>query len=303
MDFAALQIFKAVVDEGGIGPAAKKLHRVQSNVTTRIQQLEASLGAKLFVREKRRLFLSPEGELFLGYVEQMLQMSEHARAAVLGDTPRGVLRIGSLESTAASRLPPCLSRYHGKHPAVGVELTTGTTDALIEGVIGRKIEAAFVADCTATTGLEVMPAFQEELVVVAPRSHPRIRRAHDVRADTVISFPSGCAYRRRLQGWLSSAGIVPERVLELGSYHAIVACVASGAGIALVPRSVLDAMRDPEGVAVYTLGAKAGRTTTSLVWRKGEASGALRALQAEFNESSGRRRSRSVSRKANGRPV
>ncbi len=63
MDFAALQIFKAVVDEGGIGPAAKKLHRVQSNVTTRIQQLEASLGAKLFVREKRRLFLSPEGDV------------------------------------------------------------------------------------------------------------------------------------------------------------------------------------------------------------------------------------------------
>jgi DNA-binding transcriptional LysR family regulator len=282
MDFAALQIFKAVVDEGGIGPAAKKLHRVQSNVTTRIQQLEASLGAKLFVREKRRLYLSPEGELFLGYVEQMLQMSEHARAAVLGDAPRGVLRIGSLESTTASRLPPCLSRYHGKHPAVRVELTTGTTDTLVEAVMSRKLEAAFVADCTAVPRLEIMPAFDEELVVVAPRSHPRIRRAHDVRTDTIISFPSGCAYRRRLQGWLAAAGVVSERVLELSSYHAIVACVASGAGIAFVPRSVLETIRGLESVAVYPLTAKTGRVTTSLVWRKGEASLALKALQAEI---------------------
>src|SRR3979411_654558 len=94
MDFAALQFFKAVVDEGGISPAARKLHRVQSNVTTRIQQLEASLGTQLFVREKRRLFLSPAGELFLGYVDQLLKISEQARSAVLGYKPCGVLWTG-----------------------------------------------------------------------------------------------------------------------------------------------------------------------------------------------------------------
>ena len=93
MDFAALQFFKAVVDEGGISAAAKKLHRVQSNVTTRIQQLEASLGAQLFIRDKRRLILSPAGELFRDYVEQLLQLSGQAREAVLGGTPRGALRV------------------------------------------------------------------------------------------------------------------------------------------------------------------------------------------------------------------
>ena len=118
MDFAALRVFKAVVDEGGISSAARKLHRVQSNVTTRIQQLEGSLGAQLFVREGRRLFLSPAGEVFLAYTEEMLRIAEQARHAVLGDAPRGVLRVGTLESTAASRLPPLLSRYHQKYPAV-----------------------------------------------------------------------------------------------------------------------------------------------------------------------------------------
>ncbi len=280
MDFAALQVFKAVADEGGISLAAKKLHRVQSNVTTRIQQLEASLGTRLFVREKRRLFLSPEGELFLKYVEQLLQLSEQARVAVLGDTPRGVLRIGTLESTAASRLPPLLSRYHEKYPAVRVELTTGTADALVDAVLSRKVEAAFVADAVAADRLETMPAFSEELVVIAPRSHPKIRRAQDVRADTIIGFPSGCAYRRHFQAWLATGGIVPDKVLDLSSYHAIVACVASGTGIAMAPRSVLQTIRGTEGIAVYPL-RKKGTVTTSLVWRTGDVSLALKALQAE----------------------
>jgi DNA-binding transcriptional LysR family regulator len=282
MDFASLQVFAAVADEGGISPAARKLHRVQSNVTTRIQQLEASLGAQLFVREKRRLHLSPAGQVFRQYVGEMLRLAGEARSAVAGDAPRGVLRIGTLEATAASRLPPLLARYHAAHPAVTVELVTGTTDALIEAVLGRRLEAAFVADCTPSARLETMPAFREELVLVAPHSHPAVRRATDVRADTLIVFPTGCAYRRRLQGWLGEDGVVPDKVLELASYHAIVACVASGAGIAIVPRSVLDTIRHDEGVAIYPLGREKGASATALAWRKGELSPPLKALQAEI---------------------
>lgn len=282
MDFAALQIFKAVVDEGGISPAAKRLHRVQSNVTTRIQQLEASLGTRLFVRDKRRLYLSPAGKLFLGYAEQMLELSAQARNAVADGTPRGNLRIGSLESIVASRLPPLLSRYHRRYPAVRVELSTGTNDALIEAVLGRRLEAAFIAECPAMAELDSLPAFNEELVLIAPRSHPAIRRAKDVRTDTIIAFPSGCAYRRRLQAWLASGSVVPQKTLELASYHAIVACVASGTGIALVPRSVLATLRATGEIAAYPLGAKTGLLTTIFAWRKGEPSLMVKALQTEI---------------------
>ncbi|MBX9812337.1 MAG: LysR family transcriptional regulator [Burkholderiales bacterium] len=281
MDFAALQVFKAVVDAGGISAAAKKLHRVQSNVTTRIQQLEASLGTQLFVREKGRLHLSPAGELFLNYAEALLKLSQQARDAVSGGVPRGVLRIGTLESTAASRLPPLLSRYHKKYPAVRVELTTGTTDALVEAVLNRKVEAAFVAECTARAQLEIMPTFTEELVLIAPKSHPKVHRPQDVRADTIISFPSGCTYRRLLQAWLGAGDVVPEKTLELSSYHAIVACVASGTGIAFAPRSVLETIRGTRDVSVYPLGTGKGKAVTSLIWRKGESSPALKAMQAE----------------------
>lgn len=282
MDFAVLRIFKAVVDEGGINSAARKLHRVQSNVTTRIQKLEASLGAKLFVRHKHRLFLSPQGEVFLGYAEQLLDMSERARSALRDDTPCGVLRIGTLESSAASRLPALLSRYHDRYPEVRVELTTNTTDRLVDAVLGRELEAAFVAERASDAPVDATPAFAEELLLIAPRSHPKIRRAQDVRTDTVIAFPAGCAYRRRLQSWLAAGGVAPEKFLELGSYHAIVACVASGSGIALVPRSVLATLRGRARFSVHPLAENASRITTSLIWRRGEVSPQLRALQIEL---------------------
>jgi DNA-binding transcriptional LysR family regulator len=282
MNFASLQVFKAVADAGGISGAARKLHRVQSNVTTRIQQLEASLGTQLFIREKGRLHLSSSGELFLKYTEQLLKLSQQAREAVSGSVPRGVLRLGTLESTAASRLPALLSRYHKRYPGVRVELSTGTSDALVEALLNRRVEAAFIAECADRPQFEIQPVFTEELVLIAPQSHPRVRRPQDVHADTIISFPSGCTYRRLLQGWLASGDVAAEKTLELSSYHAIVACVASGTGVAFVPRSVLDTIRGAKDVAAYPLSKNRGKAVTSLVWRKGESSPALKAMRAEL---------------------
>jgi len=65
MDITDLRVFKAVVEEGGIIKAARRLHRVPSNVTTRVKQLEASLGVELFHRDRQRLHLSATGELLL----------------------------------------------------------------------------------------------------------------------------------------------------------------------------------------------------------------------------------------------
>jgi DNA-binding transcriptional LysR family regulator len=117
-----------------------------------------------------------------------------------------------------------------------------------------------------------------------------VRGPRDVRADTIISFPAGCTYRRLLQAWLGAGGVMPEKILELGSYHAIVACVASGTGIAFVPRSVLATISGAREVAVHALGRGGAAALTSLVWRRGETSPALLALQAELATDRGARR-------------
>src|SRR4051812_3301028 len=169
MDLGALRIFKAVAEAGGITRAAARLHRVQSNVTTRVKQLEAELGIALFHRHKRRLTLSPEGKVLLAYAEQMLRLSSEAEAAMRNGAPRGLLRIGALESTAATRLPPVLSAYHLAYPEVRLELVTGTSGALVRRVLAGEVEAAFVAEPYPGDGLESQLVFMEELVLIAPK--------------------------------------------------------------------------------------------------------------------------------------
>lgn len=282
MDLAALHIFKTVAEEGGITRAAAKLHRVQSNVTTRVKQLEAELGAALFLRQNRRLTLSPQGKVLLAYAERLLRLASEATGALKDDAPRGVLRIGTLESTAATRLPPVLSRYHLAHPEVRIELLTGTDRALRARVLSGDVEAAFVVAPVSAQHLESQPAFVEELVLIAPKSFPRIRSPLDIGRTTVIGFAAGCSYRSCLENWMAKARVFPDRVMEFNSYHAIVACVAAGAGIAMVPRSVLHAVSAGSEVSVNKLPARIAGARTLLVWRAGRQSAALRALRAEL---------------------
>jgi DNA-binding transcriptional LysR family regulator len=279
MELTELRIFKAVADHGGVTRAAAALNRVQSNVTTRVKRLEQRLGARLFNRQGRKLVLSAEGKVLLEYAERLLRLSAEAQAAIKAGAPRGVLRIGALESTAATRLPPLLARYHRDHPAVQVELVTGTTGALVQKVLREEIEAAFVAEPPPAPGLETRPAFTEQLVLITPKGQGRVNGARDIGQRTVLAFATGCTYRRRLEAWLARAGMVPQRVMEYGSYHAIIACAAAGGGIALVPRSVLRVSGLKANVAVHTLPAQLAQVRTLLVWRRGERSSAFEALQ------------------------
>src|SRR3974390_393230 len=90
MDLSDLRIFAAVVRAGGVTRAAERLHRVQSNVTTRIRQLEQDLGVTLVVREGKRLHVSPAGRLLLDYADRLLTLADETRSAVQDARPRGL---------------------------------------------------------------------------------------------------------------------------------------------------------------------------------------------------------------------
>jgi DNA-binding transcriptional LysR family regulator len=283
MDLAALTIFRAVVRENGVTRAAQKLNRVQSNVTTRIRQLEETLGTELFVRDGRRLVLTPAGETLLPYAERLLALAEEARHAVSENRPQGRLRLGTMESTAASRLPRVLAAYHRRWPQVTLELATGVTRALIESVRTFEVDAAMMArpiepDALAAAQFESVPVFREELTLLTPRGQDPAALAQAPAGLTLVAFERGCAYRSYAMRWYEQQGIRPARVLELASYHAIIACVAAGAGVAVAPRSVLELARLDDGVDVHPLGAL-GQVDTLLVWRKGHYSAALDALR------------------------
>ncbi|CCH05963.1 hypothetical protein NH44784_019921 [Achromobacter xylosoxidans NH44784-1996] len=279
MDLDALQIFKAVADHGGVARAAAHLNRVQSNVSTRLKQLEATLEAPLFRRQNRRLVLSEQGRVLLSYADRLLRLSAEAQAAVRDGAPQGLLRIGTMESTAAARLPPILAAYHAAWPQVRIELVTGTSGALAAKVRNYEIEAAFVAQPFEAQGLAQQPAFDEELALISPLAWPEIHGPKDVGDRSVIAFAAGCSYRRILEAWFGQEGVAPDKVMEFASYHAIVACVAAGSGVAIVPRSVLALLGAEPSLRVTPLSGKHGRAQTRLVWRADDETPALQALQ------------------------
>ena len=277
IDLESLKIFRTVVDEGGIVRAAHKLNRVQSNVTTRIRQLEQHLGTRLFRRHGRSIRLSAEGHTLRIYADRLLRLADEAVSEMRAGKPRGVFRLGSLESTAGSRLAPILSRYHTLYPDVVVELATGTAGALVTRVLNFELEAAFVSEPFTATGLKARPVFAERLVLVTSRAIRKVSGPADLGRSTLIAFTQGCSYRKRIEEWLGSGNVMPERILEFASYQAMIACVAAGTGFAVVPRSVLEALRATRSIRQHALPKRISLNRTYIVWH-GDPSPSLHGL-------------------------
>src|SRR5262245_28863781 len=244
MDLADLQIFRSVVQAGGVTRAAEKLNRVQSNVTTRVRQLEADLGVQLFIREGKKLHLSPEGKLLLDYADRLLDLAQEAREVLQDAKPRGILRLGAMESTASVRLPLPMNDYITRYPEVTLELRTETSWKLVAAVRQGEIDAALVTEPVPDAPFEKIPMYVEELVIIAGANHPPIRSPKDANGRPVLAFEAGCPYRQRLEDWFATSGEMPDRVIEMSSYHAMLGCAVAGMGVSLVPKMVLKTFPD-----------------------------------------------------------
>lgn len=278
MDLSDLRIFATVVREGGVTRAAGKLNRVQSNVTTRIRQLEEDLEVTLFLREGKRMHLAPAGQALLGYADRLLALADEARASVRDPRPRGVFRLGSMESTAAVRLPKALNDYHRLHPEVTLELRIGNPVELASAILAGELDAALVAEPIADTPFDKAFAFEEEPVIVSAAGRHPTGKEQQFPA-TIVAFEHGCPYRKRLENFYAKRGDMPGRIVELGSYHAMLGCVAAGMGVALLPKSVLSTFPESKRLTVHRLPAGENRAETVLIWRKGAGSPNIKALQ------------------------
>ncbi|MGU1545776.1 LysR family transcriptional regulator NmoR [Pseudomonas aeruginosa] len=272
MDLSSLEIFRAVAHEASVTRAAQQLQRAQSNVTTRIRQLEEDLGVELFLRDGKRMSLTERGSEFLAYAEQLLALADEARQSMHPAEPGGRLRLGSMESTAASRLPALLASYHKACPRVALEVSTGTSRALFDGVRARRLDCALVAAGPGWageldgSGLRGEPLFREELLMILPAEHPPVHGVAEVRLRTLAGFARGCTYRQLAEDSLGT----PLTVQEVGSYHAILACVAAGACVGVLPRSVLQLLGTPPLRSLPL-----AEVDTWLVWREGYATAAF----------------------------
>ena len=273
-------MFNAVVETGSITAAARKVHRVPSNLTTRLRQLEDDLGVALFIRENQRLRLAPAGYSFLEYSKKILALVSEARSVVSGDEPQGIFSLGSLESTAAVRIPGVLADYNQRYPRIQFDLVTGPSGTMIDGVLGGTLSAAFVDGPVLHPSLEGQLVYREEMMLVAPVGHKNVARARDINGASIYAFRANCSYRRHFESWFNADRATPGKIHEMESYHGMLACVIAGAGLALMPRSMLESMPGHHQVQAWPLAEKWRWLNTWLIWRRGTRSRQLDAFIA-----------------------
>jgi DNA-binding transcriptional LysR family regulator len=269
MDTRDLATFATVARLGGMGRAARALNTVQSNVTQRVRRLEESLGVALFERSRSGARLTAAGARLMPYAGRLDALLEEAHRAARDDgAPRGILAVGSLETTAALRLSPLLASYVAAHPEVDLVLRTGTTGELVERVLARELEGAFVCGPIAHGDLVTTPLFEEELALLSAPAHRSISELLRQRDLRLIILRAGCSYRQRLEELLARRGIVGLRRLEFGTLEAILGAVAAGLGVTLTPRALVGPSWRGGRIAVHRLPKAEARVQTLFVRRR-----------------------------------
>jgi LysR family transcriptional regulator, cell division regulator len=269
VDIQALKVFQVVARMGSISRAAQELNYAQSNVTNKIQQLEASLQTSLFYRHNRGITLTIKGKTLLAYSEKIFHLLEETSKAMKDEPePNGPLCIGSMETTAAVRLPSLLAKYHHQYPNVDLTLITGPTEQHVQSVLQHELDGAFVAGPIEHPELIQQTVMEEQLVLITDTLHPPLATIKDIQNRTLLVFRAGCSYRAKLQLWLHQEGVIPDKIMEFGALEAILGCVSAGLGISLLPFSVIERQLHAGTLRYHTIPDLYANVQTVFIRRK-----------------------------------
>ena len=266
MELTDLLTFSAVARNGGITRAAEELNTVQSNVTQRVKALEAEIGTALFERHSRGMTLTGAGRRLLPYAQRMAALSREAMLAARDDgEPKGPLAIGSMETTAAVRLPRAACRIPSPLPG-------GAADAedRDDGGSGRSRARRRARwrlrrrpDRACRPHLDRSPSAKSWCWSRpgASTTSPHLRAGTPESGPTALVFRTGCTYRQRLEQVFSDFGWPSAARFELGTLDGMIGCVAAGMGVTLLPRAVVE-RSDQRKESTSTRSTPHGRAST-----------------------------------------
>ena len=260
MDSSLLKVFVEVARENSITKAANKLNFAQSNVTSRIKQLEKSLGFALFHRVPKGVILSKEGEKLYPYAVEIVKKVELATFSMKNINNQEHLIIGSTESNATTRIIPFLQQLHSDFPNMSLELITNTTREITKELLDYKVDIAFISGMPKSSDLMILNKVNEDIVIVEP---------DNANAPNVfLSFKNGCAYNEFGQTYLKNSSNEDFKTLEFGNYEIILGCVKAGMGKSLLPLSIVKKHKYENDLKITTLPKELANMPTCLVCRK-----------------------------------
>jgi DNA-binding transcriptional LysR family regulator len=180
MDTELARTFLAVVTCGSFGDAAERLHVTQSAVSSRIQRLEETLGAALFIRNKSGASLTAAGRQFERHASLLIRTVEQARQEIgIVSGFRGTLSVGGRFGLWEDLLLRWLPTFHALAPDIGVRATVGFEDELMAALVEGRIDVAVLYTPQARPGLTIEPLLEEELVLVSSRKEDAAEPGRD----------------------------------------------------------------------------------------------------------------------------
>ncbi len=232
LDLDLLRAFVAVAETGSFTRAAGRLGRVQSAVSMQVKRLEETAGQRLFDRSRRRVALSPDGEVLLGYARRMLALNQ-AALSDLGQTAiEGGLRLGTAD-TAAHFLPRILARFARSYPRVRLEVLCDRSWHLLDALDAGEIDLALVTQQGARSGGRILRREPLVWAAAAGQSVP------DTEPLPLAVFAPGCAYRAAAMDALDAAGRAWRIAYSSTSLAGVQAAVLTGLAVGLLPQSTL----------------------------------------------------------------
>jgi LysR family transcriptional regulator, regulator for metE and metH len=256
LELRHFRVLAAIVDAGGVTPAARRLHLTQSALSYQLRDAEEKLGTALFLRLGKKMVLTPAGDELLGSARRILAdvSRTEERVRSFGTGAAGTLRLSTECYTCYHWLPPVMEAFHRSFPGVEVRIELETTRRPVPALLEGKLDVAIVSSDPDDPRLALQPIFGDEMVVVMARRHRLARRPFlrpaDLAGETILVYPP--REESLLAQIVSQAGAVPGGVLEVPLTEAIIELARAGQGIAFLARWAVPPGR--AGVAKRPLG-------------------------------------------------
>ena len=264
MEIRQLRAFIAIAELGTFTAGAVRVHVTQAAISMQIRQLENELGAKLFIRAPRRVMLTEAGEQLLERARQVLREHDAAvdEIAELAGAERGRLRIGSASAMVTTDvLPKLLKELRKQHAGAEVSVASGTSEALVQQILGGELDIAFVSLPVEARGINTERLSQDQLVAVASPRHrlakQRTISAYSLAGEKLILGERGGNTRRLIDQFFAQAGVSLHVSMELSRQAAIRRMVEEDMGVGIVPlQTVSDAVEKGRLVRWWIEGAQ-----------------------------------------------
>lgn len=240
MDTRQLKTFVAIAETGSFAGAAEVVNLTPSAVSQQIHALETEIGSEIFDRSVRPPKLNAHGLHLLDAARQMIGIEEDATAFISGRQQHGTISLGSVRSSISTILPPALSQLSSEFPGLRIKLRTGLSDEMLQDVALGRLDAAIVAEhASFPPRIRWQPFIREPLFVIAPKGTPILSASEILKSRPFIRFRSDVPLAHIIDTELSRAGLVLQPEMEIDSVSDIVACVAHGLGVSIVPNIAL----------------------------------------------------------------